>query len=261
LHFYNCKKSKLSNDSRQIIEAKKNYAYALMASNSYAYNMNIPEYKINNWKKISRKESDSGLSVEVYESLTGLKEIVVVYEGTNTGSFNDWKFNLALTVPQQFDEALRHLVTLRSENPNVKITTVGHSLGGGLALNMSMLVEDVSAVAFNSSPRAFWGDIDQNNGNSRKHLYETGEVLNAFSRTYLRARLHTNKQLYPVKYNFLDFTNLLKPISEHSMYRISRGLMLLAIKGGSEEAKKDFRSNIPREKALKDWRYCKLIYN
>ena len=263
-HFFECKnQNPWTNDSQQVVQAVENFEYAMMASNSYKYDPTTIAYEISRWTQVSRMESDSGLSIDVYERRTNsqvIEEVAIVYEGTNFDSANDWKFNFAITQPNQYKEAVKHAQVVRNKYQGIPITAVGHSLGGGLALNVSMHIENVKGIAFNSSPRAFWGDEDQDNANPRVHLYEVGEILSPMTRTYLRIRL-SGDQMLPVKYNYLDYTNTTQAISEHSMYNLSRGLLLTAIKGGSQEAIEAFTTNIGQEKAKIDNVYCPKIFN
>ncbi len=52
----------------------------------------------------------------------------------------------------------------------------GHSLGGGIALSVSVWV-GVDAIAFNSSPRIFDGMKNHNAPAVRKSIYQKGEML------------------------------------------------------------------------------------
>lgn len=263
-HFFECEnQNPWSDDSRQVIQAAENFEYAMMASNSYKHDPTTINYFIPRWTQVSRLESDSGLAIDVYEQIgndDAVREVAIVYEGTNFSNLSDWKFNFALVQPNQFKEALSHAQSIRNQYGKIPITAIGHSLGGGLALNISMLVDDVKGVAFNSSPRAFWGEEDQDNGNPRIHLYEVGEILGPLTRTYLRLRL-SGGQMLPVRYNFLDYTNVTQAISEHSMYNLSRGLILVAIKAGDKNAIEAFVQNIGEEKAKIDGTYCPLIFD
>ena len=260
-HFFECPgQNPWTNDSRQVVQAKKNFEYALMANNTYRNDPSVKLFVIPRWEHISRMESDSGLALEVYHRYnvsSKLEEIAIAYEGTDFTSLADWEFNLSLITPDQFKEALAHAEEIRSKYPEIPITATGHSLGGGLALNISMHVEGIKGVAFNSSPRAFFGNQDPNNGNEMVHLYEIGEILGPITRSYLRVRLWN--QMLPVRYNFLDFTNFGQWISEHTMYYLARGLMLLAIKGNSEIAAEAFVANIGAEKMNGDKKYCDAI--
>lgn len=246
-HFLDCSRyqPEWNNDSPSVATARNVFKYAMMANNTYLHDADTEFYQISGWKKISRMESDSGLALDVYSREAGgmTAELAVAYEGTNRKSFNDWKFNLALLCPHQQKEALSHMKALKGKYPGTPITAVGHSLGGGIALNMSMHVEGVNAVAFNSSPRAFWGRENQSNANTRTYVYESGEILTSPTRAYMGMRLY-GKQMTPVRFNFLNFNKLRGgPVSEHSMYYLSRGILLVAIKGGSHEAAKSFVEN------------------
>lgn len=263
-HFFECPHNNpWANNSRQVVQAVRNFEYALMSSNTYRKDKAVEIFVIPKWQHMSRQESDSGLGLDVYHRYnlsTDLVEIAIAYEGTNFTSIADWQYNFAIFRPNQFQEALEHAQKIRKENPNIPITVTGHSLGGGIALNISMHVKNTRGIAFNSSPRAFFGSENQDNGNERIHIYEVGEILGPLTRTYLRARL-SGEQMLSVRYNFLDFTNATQAISEHTMYYLARGLMLVAIKGDSTEAAEAFIANIGASLMDSDKKYCDFIKN
>ena len=62
-------------------------------------------------------------------------------------------------------------------SPEWSIRTTGHSLGGGLALGMSVRFPNVPAVVFDTSPRVFDGLGDVHFDAVRELVYRDGEVL------------------------------------------------------------------------------------
>ncbi|WP_028866995.1 lipase family protein [Psychromonas arctica] len=241
----------------QLEGAKDYYVFSLMASNVYR-DSSSPYYAIPSWELESRYESDSGLVIDVYNFNSGEK-YSVVYKGTDFSEGNDWATNFALVEPNQYSEAFEHLSKFVKENTNKEIYVTGHSLGGGIALNMAQRIEGVEAVVFNSSPRAFF-NVDENVKNKKIHLFETGEILGPLNRTWLWLRTD-NLQRY--KYNYLDFLWwTFSPVKEHGMYLFSRGLLLTAIQAGSDSALVAFKNNIGRNKAEDiEWYVCESLYN
>lgn len=181
----------------------------------------------------------------------------MAYKGTDFKSLADWRANGSLIEPRQFKQAYRHLAALRAAHPGAKVMVTGHSLGGAIALNMSLRFDNVPAVVFNTSPNLFFHTKFKNN--ERIHLYETGEILGPFNRTLVRAGL---PQIKPYKYNFMDFYGrYFSPVPEHSMYLLSRGVLISAIHGGGEGAREAFVANIDAEAAKRtEWAVCAPLY-
>ncbi|MBT1446057.1 DUF2974 domain-containing protein [Shewanella sp. JM162201] len=241
----------------QLEGAKNYYVFSLMSSNIYR-DTSSPYYVIPNWKLESRHQSDSGLVVDVYSYNFG-EEYSVVYKGTDFSEGNDWATNFALVQPNQYKEAFDHLNQFVNEHQDKKIYVTGHSLGGGIALNMAQRIDGVTAVAFNSSPRAFF-NTDENVKNKKVHLYEAGEILGPLNRTWLWLK---TDNLEKYKYNYLDFLWwTFSPVQEHGMYLFSRGLLITAIQAGSEDALFTFTRNIERSSAEEtEWHVCESLYN
>ena len=242
---------------KQFDAARDYFVFSIMASNVYR-DLNSPYYVIPDWKLIDRRESDSGLTIDVYKSLV-FPRFSVVYRGTDFKEKNDWATNFAIVNPNQYREAYQHLKGFVADKSQAEIYVTGHSLGGGIALNMAQRIEGVSAVAFNSSPRAFFRP-DSSIRNPMVHIYETGEILGPLNRSWLRLRA---PRIDPVKFNYLDFLWwTVSPLREHSMYLLSRGLLLTAIEAESEEAKRTFVSNVERAEAVAvEWEQCRNLYD
>lgn len=141
--------------------ALKYYIYALMASNSYI-DLKDVQYTIPGWSRIDRWDSDQGLGFDVYLEDTlrkkGVKKrLVVSFRGTEPG-FKDWWYANATIVGGQYSEAVNAVTMLKKfYKDDYDIITTGHSLGGALAINTSLRIKNVDAVAFNTSPRFLFG--------------------------------------------------------------------------------------------------------
>lgn len=242
--------------------AKRHYLHAVMANNSYRDPEKKPIFIIPDWHLISSLESTSGFGLLLYgnrSTAAESTELVVAYRGTNFGSIKDWGNNLSPKEPKQYREALNHLVGLKKQNPHAKINVVGHSLGGGIALNMSMRVRDIDAVAFNASPRIYFGHTSEF-PNYRAHLYEVGEGLNGLFGPWIRVRL-PNSTAYG-NYNFVDYkVASFSPVQEHGIYELTRGLILVAMTRGDEQAQRLFAANITEASAQStDWKNCQKYF-
>lgn len=225
-------------DDLQLNAAAEGYAFALMCSNVYR-DVKDPYYQIPDWQLQSRHESPSGLTFDIYQSEMENK-YAFVYRGTDT-KLNDWLTNIAIVEPNQYREAYQELAGFVLEHPGAEIIVTGHSLGGGIALNMAQRVENVTAIAFNASPRAFY-KRNAEVKNRLVHIFEAGEALAFLNRGWLILKIDG---LERYRYNYLDFyLRTISPVHEHSMYRLSRGLLISAVHQGDESALEAFRVNV-----------------
>lgn len=230
--------------------AAKSVPYAIMANNVYRSPSDKPYFYLPDWKVVNRHESKSGLALEELHKIVNgnLQEIVIAYKGTDGPSLKDWKTNLSIWLePNQYAEAQKHMKDLLKYPSyyNIPITVTGHSLGGGIALNVSLRQSTtnrpISVFTFNTSPRGFYKPInDSLEGIERYLLDEKGEFLGG-----ARPFWHTKLKKYNLlTYNFLDFTTIYsKPVSEHSIYLFTRALLLVALGRDDEYAKKVFQEN------------------
>lgn len=165
--------------------ASKYAIYAMVASNSYHKNdrVHFPVEQLGwiqvdlNGKPTSEptRKFKSGLAYDIFEK-NASDEVIFAYRGTD--SKHDY-FTSSLTIPPfniQYIQARKQFLEYKEKNPTKKITVTGHSLGGGLALSMSVRF-GVDAVVFDSSPRVFDGVHNKHLPASRVAVYEDGEIL------------------------------------------------------------------------------------
>lgn len=246
-HFPEDKKAALEfrPDPQKQATAIKAYKYALLSSNVYRSPVDKPIFNIDGLSEPVRYESMSGLAAEVYRvhREKALTEIIVVFKGTDFSSLHDWANNISLYFePTQYREARELVEALLKEEKSskTKITVTGHSLGGGIALNMSFLFDGVNAVVFNTSPRAFYA-ANSDYKNERILISESGEALKGV-RWFWQRKL---SGLNSTEFNFLKFNGWArKLINEHGMYYLSRGILLYAVGSGDGEAASIFTQNI-----------------
>lgn len=246
----------------RIALARRYFIYAAMANNSYRDPPSKPRFATPGWEFEYALESGSGLAAEVYREV-GQPELpgrlVVAFRGTEP-HLNDWKTNFSLREPLQFQEAVLWMQKIRDENPLWTVVATGHSLGGAIALNLSMRFPRLDAVAFNSSPRAFFGEHVAYD-NQRVYIYEYGEFLSLFGSWYLKLRLPSGVVFG--NFNFLDYLyHTVSIIPEHSIYELTRALTLVALSAGEGSAYQFFRENISEGDAIKfDPIHCQYIYD
>lgn len=185
--------------------AKENYIYALMSANAYDKGFQV---RIPGWTRIQRLVSEHGFSADIYRSEEG-NNTVIAYRGTDDAK--DWRYaNIDTDADGQYRDADIVYEQVVKKYGDSQITTVGHSLGGGLAIHVSVTHENVNAITFNPSPRLFIVKSGIKFNNKVTIIYETGEILTA-----IRAIFTTLNQINHEKYKFNYLGG--NTISEHSM--------------------------------------------
>lgn len=149
---------------------------ALFSAISYE-NDGLGNYKLpEGWLRTRSIKHRSGLFAVVFTN-EKRKELAIAFRGTEATSLKDWTHNVLPFVKAQSKPA-QDVVEQELSNPehrNWSTSLTGHSLGGGLALEVSHKVKGVSAIAFNPSPRI---GTDRNGyGNSRIVFREKHEPL------------------------------------------------------------------------------------
>lgn len=203
--FLNTDRSELDKLSNEI------YPYAIMSSNAYE---NKPQISIPGWERINRVEKKQhGFSADIYLS-DDKKSVVIAFRGADDKK--DWRnANFDINIEGQYSDADSLFGAVLKEYGNKKITTTGHSLGGGLALHVSLANQDVDAFVFDTTPRIFAGNNYEKYKNRRVLVYDSGEVLELL-RGFFSTLKKFNSEKY--RYNFLG-GNL---VHEHSIEDFSR---------------------------------------
>ena len=166
--------------------AKSAWRYALLAENAYEPTKDDPSYALPpEYTMLNRVPNNRhGLAYARFDRKEGetLVERIIAFRGTELTHLSDWFYGnigskqrkQALDVYDVEREALD-----AEGNEKVPIVVTGHSLGGALAMQVS-LEHDVEAYIFNASPRfargAPLGDA------RRVSVGERGEVLRALRR-------------------------------------------------------------------------------
>lgn len=227
------------------------FIYAMLANNIYGDNQTKPAFITPGWTVLTRTTAESGFKADLVEGrIDGLRVLAVVFEGTH--GWRDWQANLSLWIePTQYGQAHQYVAGLLENTAykDAKIVLVGHSLGGGIAINVAMRQatshRPLEVYAFNTSPRGFYGVGTRPPEGAHFHfLDESGEFLKLGRLLWQFKSRHLPE---PDTYQFLRFrwTKSLKPAAEHSINRMSRALLLLAVGTGDTQAKSGFRANFP----------------
>jgi hypothetical protein len=174
--------------------------YAMMASNAYADDekMHFPLEEIG-WKKVDVKGNPvpksknsyrpktylgdffSNLQFDIWED-TNSNKTVIAFKGTNEKI--DWVTgNLMLGISIPYKSAKKHVREYMKSHPTRTVSVTGHSLGGGLALSVSVW-EGVDAVVFNTSPRIFDGAKNMDRKASRIAVFQENDILQKIRKWY-----------------------------------------------------------------------------
>lgn len=130
-------------------------------------------------KSVSKLKSH-GFNYTVYDKRNGagkLERRVIAFRGTDANQLTDWVYgNLSNTQRNQGVELYKlERDKLDAEGGKaIPITTTGHSLGGAIAIQVSLENEGVDAYVFNTSPRY---TLIQPNANKRVGVAERGDIL------------------------------------------------------------------------------------
>jgi hypothetical protein len=151
--------------------------WAMMAGNCYRSALHFDLEPLG-WQVFSRnKESGylgavSGLAYDAYQHQDG--RVVLAIRGSD--GWPDWIMaNLALPFSFQYKSAFKHYREIIDQCGRIDLVT-GHSLGGGIALGMSVRY-GVEAMVFDTSPRIFDGLWDVHKQAKRRHVYQKGDPL------------------------------------------------------------------------------------
>jgi len=209
--------------------AAKYALFAMIASNSY-HKADRERFHVEllDWMQVEADgqagdkptyQGKSGLAYDIFENRkTG--EYIFAFRGTDSKRDYLWA-NLAVPpLDIQYLSARKRFGEFLAAHPGSKVTLTGHSLGGGLALSMSVRY-GVDAVVFDSSPRIFDGLGNKHLPANRVMIYESGEILavvRKFWKNILRAVPREN--IYKATFDFGG-------VSRHRSDFLARGLLNL----------------------------------
>jgi hypothetical protein len=191
--------------ARQIRErASEAYAYAQMSYNAYVdgelYDLG-PDYS----NPQNEENDEIGFAYSVFERRQAgrLAEVVIAFRGTELKDAKDIVEG-DLKGSQNAAGLAVYKIIRGATDPSVPVNVTGHSLGGGIATQVSLRYANVKTYVFNSSPR-FWkkGDIPENR---RLSIVERGELLKVFRAPAREA---------PQTYVSINCTPGFDPIEQH----------------------------------------------
>ncbi len=209
----------------------------------------------------SKKKVFSGLKYHLWFSKSR-DEFLIVFRGT-TRSIGDWWANLRWVtrfIPGFADhydivrQGLPRLVEqVQSDyGAQVRITTTGHSLGGGLAQQAAYAASGIGSVyTFNTTPVTGYYEVDKAHRESNSkglkiiRLFEHGEIL-----AYLRFPLRQlymlsseNPEIHELRFNLIKGGNF---ISEHSIKAFAN-FLFEALHVGKNDSKSTLEKEVDTE--------------
>ena len=123
----------------------------------------------------------SNLQFDIWESVD---KPITIFSFKGTDERIDWfTGNLAIGFSVPYKSAKKHVKKYMDKHPGREIILTGHSLGGGIALSVSLWLGK-DAYVFDPSPRVFDGLKNANEPAIRKIIYQKGDVLNSIRKYY-----------------------------------------------------------------------------
>lgn len=181
----------LSSDDIQLISAEvagRVALYAMLSCNAYHNEPNRPSFDVKKlgWAQVDldgnpthrpTREHGRLLAYDIFKK-DGSNEVAFAYRGSDS-KLDYLAANLAVGKSIEYEQAWKEFGKYAekfkiSDLNNVVVT--GHSLGGGIALGVSVR-HGVHAVTFDPSPRVFDGLHDSKKPATREVVYQEGEIL------------------------------------------------------------------------------------
>lgn len=150
------------------------YPYAMLAVNAYE-DAEDPFEIAPGWRKLdSFPNNQNGMAYDVWSyGEAPSQEIVLAFRGTEFSHLSDWRDGNFGT--RQNADGVAAFDEWRAKYPGARFSVTGHSLGGGIATQISLSRPSVRSFIFNSSPRFKAPRPPQDN--ARVSVVEYGEVL------------------------------------------------------------------------------------
>lgn len=190
--------------------ASKYAVYSMMSANAYHKKGRV-KFKVEDlgWTLVDSKgeptnkpsvSKKSGLAYDIFEKKDS-NEVIIAFRGSDsqkdylTASLAPWP----LTV--QYTQAGRAVENYLKNHPDKKVSVTGHSLGGALALSMSVRY-GLDAVVFDTSPRVLDG-FNEHLPAKRILIYQNGEILTLFRTVWRKIfKVVPRENIYMATFDF-----------------------------------------------------------
>ncbi len=206
--------------------------YAMMSANAYKKKSGRVRFKLKKlgWEQVNldgeptdkptKVHKVSGLAYNIYEKV-GTNKVVFAFRGTD--STRDYLL-ANLSFPPfniQYRQARKAIKKYLLENSNKNVVATGHSLGGGLALSVSVH-HGIKAFTFDPSPRIFDGLGNMHEPAERIIVYQKGEILKLARKLWKKDNeVVERKNVYECNYPDVFNGN-----SKHRGDLLAKGLLL-----------------------------------
>ncbi len=197
--------------------ASESWLQAMLAANAYdpagAGRFKLPE------TVSERAFFDPGRGLQAKLYAIGAEQgqphkLVIAFRGTT--SLYDWLFGNLLNSQYALADTL--VAAIRQQYPTVELIATGHSLGGGLALHVSMVFDGVSAYAFNPSYKVLSPPIPKMN--RRVVVGASGDILALQRRFWFQPEVDVDHPAYNCTH-----------VNQHDITLLSRCLLHVAAAG------------------------------
>lgn len=204
-------------------EVAAQYAiYAMLSSNCY-HKKKREIFKVEKlgWTLLkTNKRFFGGLAYDIYQH-SPTENLVWAFRGSDgMMDFINANFSfLPSLFGNQYRLANEDFSQFLADNDASEVSVCGHSLGGGLALSMSVR-HGVPAITFDTSPRVFDGLGNHHQSATRIIIYESGEILQKIRAHYPKIKEVVSEEcVYRCDFNF--------PGSQHRIDELAKGLLKL----------------------------------
>lgn len=206
--------------------------YAMMSANAYKTKSGRVRFKLKElgWEQVNldgeptdkptKVHKFSGLAYNIYEKV-GTNKVVFAFRGTDSKRDYLWANFSVPPFNFQYHQARKAVKKYLLENNNKNVVVTGHSLGGGLALSVSVHL-GVKAIVFDPSPRVFDGLGDMHEPAERIIVYQKGEILK-LARKLWKKDNEVVKRQNVYRCNYADVFN---GNSKHRGDLLAKGLLI-----------------------------------
>ncbi len=214
--------------------------YAMMSANAYKKKPGRVRFKLNKlgWEQVNldgeptdkptKVHKFSGLAYDIYEKV-GTNKVVFAFRGTDSKRDYLWANFSVPPFNFQYRQARKAVGKYLIENSNKNVVATGHSLGGGLALSVSVHY-GIKAITFDPSPRIFDGLSNMHEPAERIIVYQKGEILKIVRKLWKKDNEVVEREnVYKCHY-----PDVFKGKSKHRGDLLAKGLLAEGVTANSD---------------------------
>ena len=206
--------------------------YAMMSANAYEKKVGRVRFDLKKlgWELVdldgeptdqpTKTYEFSGLAYNIYEKV-GTNKVVFAFRGTDNKNDFLWANFSIPPFNFQYRQARKAVGKYLLENNHKNVIATGHSLGGGLALSVSVH-HGIKAITFDPSPRVFDGIGDMHEPAERIIVYQKGEILELARKIWKKDNeVVEEKNIFECNYS-----TVFNGESEHRGDLLAKGILL-----------------------------------